>query len=371
MPSKEPWAELWMGAHPKAPSEVDLEGRWTPVDRLIKKFPAEVLGETVAQNFDNTLPYLYKLLAADQPLSIQAHPNKIQAKQGFERENRLKIPLNAPHRNYKDRSHKPELICALTRFTVLKGFRRVSEMLPLLKTLCPTALSREIDKLSAEGGSGLKEFFSGLLTLPREKQQAVVVEAAENAKKQTGRHPAFEWVLNLHKNYPEDIGVLSPAILNLIILAPGEALFLPAGELHAYLKGLGMELMANSDNVLRGGLTRKHIDPSELLSVVSFTETGVDILLPEKRSMTEEVYPVLAEEFFLSVIRVGPGRNHTAPEKHSADILFCLTGEGVISYGKNNEPVRFSKGISIIIPADVGSYRISGDAVLYKAGVPI
>jgi mannose-6-phosphate isomerase len=181
----------------------------------------------------------------------------------------------------------------------------------------------------------------------------------------------FKWVQTLCQKYPDDIGILSPAILNLVTLDPGEALFLPAGELHAYLYGLGIELMANSDNVLRGGLTPKHIDPPELLTVLNFQERDIDILLPENTASGERVYPVFAKEFFLSVITLDPGYTYIAPEKHSADILLFTSGAGSITYGRNNAPVQFSKGTSVLIPAIVDSYRVSGNAVIYKAGVPL
>ncbi len=368
---EEPWAELWMGAHPKAPSQVRVDGHWIPLDRLIQQFPTEILGETVAKHFSGAIPYLYKVLAADSPLSIQAHPNMTQAREGFERENSLNIPLNAPHRNYKDSRHKPECICALTRFIALKGFRRVPRMLPLLKALCPVGLARELDRLAAEGESGLKRFFNALLTLPENKKDDLLAEAVKNAKKYADRHTDLKWVLRLYKKYPKDIGVLSPVILNLVSLAPGEALFLPSGELHAYLEGFGVELMANSDNVLRGGLTLKHIDPEELLTVVNFTETDVNFLLPENKSSSEGIYATPAKEFFLSVIQVNSRRSHTAPGKHSADILLCTSGAGVIRYGENHTPIPFEKGTAILVPAVIGSYRITGDAVIYKAGVPL
>ncbi|MDA3895465.1 MAG: mannose-6-phosphate isomerase, class I, partial [Desulfobacteraceae bacterium] len=303
-PSKDPWAELWMGAHPKASSQINIRGKWFFLSDYIRSYPEKILGKRIAQKFSNALPYLFKILAAEQPLSIQAHPNAAQAKSGFNQENKNKIPVNDPLRNYKDCSHKPECICALTRFTGLKGFRKTASAVELLERFCPLSLADEIKTLK---NKNLKLFFQSLMELPDSRKTAVISEAVKNAEQIYSADSADitgKWLLKLSRQYPADIGVISPLFLNLFCIEPGQALFLPAGELHAYLEGLGIELMANSDNVLRGGLTTKHVDIPELLNVLNFVESDIDILTPSRISDCEKQYPVFAEEFQLSTIDI-------------------------------------------------------------------
>ncbi|MDI6688564.1 MAG: mannose-6-phosphate isomerase, class I, partial [Desulfobacterales bacterium] len=183
-PSDMPQAEFWMGAHPKAPSMVKCVGKWVSLLKLIENNPEDILGREAAQKFNNTLPYLFKVLAAAKPLSIQAHPNKIQAVKGFEKENRLGIPIDASGRNYKDDNHKPECICALTHFWALNGFRRVSEILSLMERICPQYLAEELDKLRNQPDKqGLKIFFTALLTMEPERKKHVIDDVLKNARR--------------------------------------------------------------------------------------------------------------------------------------------------------------------------------------------
>jgi len=367
-PTTEPWAELWMGAHPVAPSKVYSHNDWVSLDSFIRQSPKQILGEKTAQKFQNTLPYLFKLLAAEKPLSIQAHPDRRQAENGFDRENRLGIKLDSPSRNYRDPRHKPECICALTPFTGLKGFRKIDDIASLLSLLCPESLADELDILRTKG---LKLFFNSLMAIPIEKKRAVIRETIKTAKEQAAANPIFQWILTLYMHYPEDIGILSPAILNLFSLAPGEALFLPAGELHAYLDGLGIELMANSDNVLRGGLTPKHIDVPELMNILNFNESTVSILYPERISDFEDRYPVLAEEFSLSVINITNAAFFSSSEHKSPEIVLCTQGKADLSCDNPTVFIHLNAGDAAFIPACVDNYKIIGDARIYKAGVPV
>lgn len=371
-----PQAELWIGAHPKAPSLVEYGGRKIPLTELIERFPVEILGADAASRFNGRLPYLLKVLAAEKPLSIQAHPNKMQAEAGFERENRLGIALTAPDRNYRDANHKPECICALTPFWALRGFRPVSEMLPLLSQLCPVGLQTELAALEgSDGPEALKAFFYRLITLNAAQKQQLIAEIVSNAKKIASPTPCHNWVLRLHASYPADIGILSPVVLNLVCLQPGEAMFLPSGELHAYLDGVGMELMANSDNVLRGGLTPKHVDVPELLRVLNFEERRVDILSPREMTPCERRYECPAEEFSLSVISPSDGNAYVGDGARSVEILFCTAGNARITDqgdGQGDGKVlELAKGRSLLVPASVSAYKIEGSAVIYKAAVPI
>ena len=368
-PSEEPWAELWMGAHPKSPSKVQIDGQWVSLDELIHRFPKKILGEKTAKKFNNTLPYLLKVLAAEQPLSIQAHPNAAQAQTGFNREADAGLDINAPTRNYKDRSHKPECICALTPFTGLKGFRKIDSAVDLLACYCPKTMSEGIKALK---NKNLKFFFQSLMELPQSQKKTVIQEAIENSKKQIAPDITSEWILKLYQQYPNDIGVISPLFLNLFCLEPGQALFLPAGELHAYLDGLGIELMANSDNVLRGGLTPKHVDGPELLNILNFAESEINILLPESVSDCEGTYPGVAEEFELSVIQVSDSRTYVSPKNRSVEILLCTRGNADLSYDSGTvKSIHIKKGDSVLIPAAANVYQLNGKAAFYKASVPV
>ena len=371
-PAKTPQAELWMGAHPKAPSKVKCNGKWRSLLALIDENSKDILGEKVAPKFQNRLPYLFKVLAAAKPLSIQAHPSLEQAKKGFKRENKLSIPLDAPDRNYKDDNHKPECICALTFFWALNGFRKISAIVSLLERICPQGLKKEFDFLRQKPDSdGLKHFFQTVMTMDRKSQKQVVDDAVKNVEPVKSDNKAYQWMIDLNKEYPSDIGVLSPIILNLICLKPGQAMFLPAGTLHAYLDGVGIELMANSDNVLRGGLTPKHVDVQELLNILDFEEREINILDMKRINPCEYRYESHAEEFALSIIKVKTDMDYYSPDKRCVEILLCTDGDALVTDLAENKCVHVKKGMSILIPAVVKKYGIKGDAVFYKAAVPI
>ena len=366
-----PQAELWMGAHPKAPSQVFADGLWRSLPEVIEESPEETLGQEVAARFSNKLPFLFKVLAAAKPLSIQAHPNKEQAGQGFARENELGIPLDAPHRNYRDDNHKPEIICALTPFWALNGFRKIEETLNLLEEARIPGLVEIVSFLrNHPNRDGLKKFFNHLMTTDSGKQSKIVEQAVNYAEKRTPEEPVWTWMIKLNEEYPGDMGVLSPIFLNLIRLEPQQAMYLPAGELHGYLEGVGIELMANSDNVLRGGLTPKHIDVQELLAVLNFTDGDLNILGPENLTPGEAIYSMEAEEFVLSVIRVDNAAPFSSPRDRSVEMMMCTEGEVSVTDLSAGDITRLTRGISIIVPAAVEQYSIEGDGILYKAAVP-
>jgi mannose-6-phosphate isomerase len=371
-PADAPQAELWMGTHPKAPSKVKCNGKWQSLLELIDKNSQEILGKEVARKFKYRLPYLFKVLAAAKPLSIQAHPSLEQAREGFERENRLKIPLDAPDRNYKDDNHKPECICALTPFWALNGFRKISDIIFLMDNICPPGLKKDLDLFRQQPNSrGLKIFFKALMVLDRSTQKQIVNGAVKHANQLKDKNNAYQWVIDLNEKYPLDIGVLSPIMLNLVCLEPGQAMFLPAGTLHAYLDGVGIELMANSDNVLRGGLTPKHVDVKELLNVLKFEERDINILNMERINPCEQRYESHAQEFSLSVITIKTDMNYYSPDRKCVEILLCTDGDAVVVDLTGNKRIEIKKGVSILIPAVVEKYSIKGNAVLYKAAVPI
>ncbi len=372
VPADKPQAELWMGAHPKAPSQVLADGLWRSLPEVIQESPEETLGQEVAARFSNKLPFLFKVLAAAKPLSIQAHPNKEQAGQGFARENELGIPLDAPHRNYRDDNHKPEIICALTPFWALNGFRKIEETLSLLEEARVPGLAEIVSFLrSHPDRDGLKKFFKHLMTTDSGKQRKIVEQAVNSAEKKTNEEPVWTWMIKLNEEYPGDMGVLSPLFLNLVRLEPQQAMYLPAGELHGYLEGVGIELMANSDNVLRGGLTPKHIDVQELLTVLNFTDGEVNILSPENLTPGEAIYSTEAEEFVLSVIRINKAAPFSSPRDRSVEMMMCTEGEVSVTDLRAGDITRLTRGISIMVPAAVEQYSIEGDGILYKAAVPV
>ncbi|MFZ0135278.1 MAG: mannose-6-phosphate isomerase, class I [Desulfobacterales bacterium] len=367
-----PQAELWMGAHPKAPSQVAVDGKWVSLEELVERYPQEILGRETATAFGNTLPYLFKVLAAARPLSLQAHPSLAQAREGFERENALGIALDAPHRNYRDANHKPECICALTPFWALHGFRQISEVLALAGRLDLPVLEDLLSVLRRRPDArGLKLFFQAMMTLPAAERTTLSTRAVDRAARLAAEDPVYRWMGRLGAAYPGDIGIFAPMVLNLILLQPGQALYLPAAELHAYLEGTGIELMANSDNVLRGGLTPKHVDVAELLKVLNFEERTAHVLVPRPTAGGESIYECPAREFVLSAVTVGPQRPYVSPPVRSVEILLCTTGSAGIADRGTGEEIAFPKGRSVLIPAAVKRYTLTGEAVVFKAAVPI
>jgi mannose-6-phosphate isomerase len=370
IPSDKPRAELWLGAHPKAPSLVRVDGCWVPLDQVIESDPVSVLGKAASDRFSKRLPFLFKVLAADRPLSIQVHPNLEQAREGFERENRLGIPLDAGERNYPDANHKPELLCAVTPFEALKGFRAPQDLLARLTRVCRETLPHQLDQLKKTPNSaGIRSLLTSLLTMGAGRKQRIVDAAVQAAGSLVESDRAYQWVTALDRAYPGDMGVLSPLIFNLVTLEPGEGIYIRAGEPHAYLKGVGMELMANSDNVLRGGLTPKHVDVQELLRIVDVNPSPVHRVLAQPGAPAEMVYRTPAHEFQLCVIRVSSHTSFVSGSDRSVEVVICMEGEADIRDLRKGDSQSLKKGESAIIPAAVGSYEMTGRAILYRAAV--
>jgi len=371
VPTKRPQAELWMGAHPKAPSYVATGQGYQSLTELIEAYPTEILGAETVSRFNGQLPFLFKVLAATKPLSIQAHPDQIWAKKGFAREEALGIPFNAPERNFKDNQHKPECICALTDFWGLCGFRNIEAMVGRLKRLCPATLRIDLNNLKKEPSqTALQTFFRGLMARSPQEQTKIVSEALGHANQEYSYESTNEWIIKLHKAYPFDIGVIFPAILNLVQLQPGQALYLQPGDLHAYLEGVGIELMANSDNVLRGGLTPKHIDVQELMQILNFEEMQVDILVPKPNPDGAYVYRTPAHEFELSVIALKKSETYQSAATRNVEILLCTAGQHRLIQVDSAEVMQFDQGQSILIPAAASGYVIKGQGTIYRASVP-
>lgn len=367
-PDGTPWAELWMGAHPKAPSSVEIEGVTVPLTTLIERDPAGALGPSVAERFGGRLPFLLKILAAAQPLSIQAHPDADAARRGFDAENRAGILLDAPDRSYRDDRAKPECICSLTPFTAMVGFRPIPEILELADALGLAAGPGPFARLAADPTpAGLKSFYTELMTQDEAARGRLIETAVGRAEADIDRSPVARWIVRLHQAYPGDPGILSPVFLNLIELSPGQALFLSPGELHAYLDGTGIEIMGNSDNVLRGGLTPKHVDVDGLLSVLRFDPCSTSPITPTGDG-PERVYLTPAAEFRLSVISLEPATPLDV-DAAGIEILLCVEGTATVE-GPTGKRVRLGAGAAALVPGAVARYRLRGDGRIFRAAVP-
>lgn len=358
-PSDKPQAELWMGAHPKAPSRVGDKS----LKDLISEDPIGMLGAPTAKRFSKRLPFLFKLLAAGTPLSIQTHPNLDQAKIGFDSEEAAGIPLDAPNRNYKDDNHKPEILCALTDFWALNGFRQIPEMLDLLDHAELRTISSEVRIFHQNRNrEGLREFFRSIIELNDVRRESLLRELVAGARNMREIKPEYTWIIRIADLYPGDIGVLCVLLLNLIKLEPGQAMYCAAGDLHAYLDGFGVELMANSDNVLRGGLTPKHVNRPELMKTLTFQDRDVEILLP-----TNGQYRTPSDEFVLSVLQVDG--TAVSSSRLGFEILVNVGGSAKIYRFEESEAVPLPQGAAVAVPAAVTDYVVEGRARLFRASV--
>ncbi|MGW3450639.1 mannose-6-phosphate isomerase, class I [Streptomyces sp. NPDC001076] len=355
-PSGEPQAEMWMGAHPGAPSRT---ARGTLVE-VIDADPRAELGEEAVARFGPRLPFLLKILAAGAPLSLQVHPDLEQAREGYEDEERRGIPVDAPDRNYKDANHKPELICALTEFDGLCGFRAPERTAELLDGLGIDSLKPYVDLLRAHPEeAALREVLTAILTADREEMAHTVAEATAACTRLGGDYLPYA---DIAHHYPGDPGVIAAMLLNHVRLQPGEALFLGAGIPHAYLNGLGVEIMANSDNVLRCGLTPKHVDVPELLRIVRFEAGDAGVLRPEAAPDREEVYETPIDEFRLSRYVLPEGAAAHDLTLPTPQILLCTAGS--VRVGEYD----LAPGRSVFVPA-AEKAEVSGAGTVFRATV--
>jgi mannose-6-phosphate isomerase len=370
-PTGEPQAELWMGAHPGAPSRLERGAGPVPLSEVIAADPVAELGEPAVERFGPRLPFLLKLLAAASPLSLQVHPDLAQAASGFADEESRGVPADAPHRNYKDANHKPELICALTPFDGLCGFRPPAETAELLDGLGVDSLKPYVDLLHAEPeDAALREVLTAVLIADRAEMAETVRQSAEAAER-LGETPGplretYAAYATIARHYPGDPGVIAAMLLNHVRLQPGEALYLGAGVPHAYLDGLGVELMANSDNVLRCGLTPKHIDVPELLRVTRFEATTPGILRPEAVD-GEEAYETPAEEFRLSRYALAEGAVPVRLAAGTPQILLCTAGTVRIT-GDDGRELALEPGASVYVPAGEQA-ALAGAGTVFRATV--
>lgn len=368
-PSPGPEAELWIGAHPRAPSRVVEPAGLGTLDVAIQNDPVRFLGATVCDRFGNELPFLFKVLAAAQPLSIQTHPNQEQARLGWTRENAEGIPVDAPRRNYRDTNHKPELVCALGPFTALKGFRALDDIARHLQPVAGPELLPEVGRAARERTPvALRALFARMMMLDTEERHPVLARAGKESERRSRDDPSWAWVGKLLRKYPDDVGVLSPLYLNLVELSSGQGLFLPAGELHAYLEGTALEIMANSDNVLRGGLTPKHVDVPELLATLGFEPRQPELLTALETGPGESAFRTPAHEFELGFVTVASRKPFTSAAGRGVEILLGL--EGNLSLRTDDQTLPLERGRCVLVPASVLSYVLEGDGRVARARVP-
>jgi mannose-6-phosphate isomerase len=384
VPSDGPEAELWMGAHPSAPSVVVRDGRAAGLDEVIAAAPERELGADCAARFGGRLPFLLKVLAADKALSIQVHPSRAQAEAGFRADNERRLAPGDPARNYVDDWAKPELLCALTPFEVLAGMRSAADALGLLRALgvarlkmagvemalaAAPAASAGAAPAGATGAAAdpVGCALATILQWPAEDRAALIEDviaacarlAADDASPYAAACAAIAQVAADH---PGDIGIVAALLLRHAVLEPGEAVFMPAGGLHAYLGGTGIELLANSDNVVRAGLTGKHIDVPELLKLLD-PAVAVPVVIPEVRGNVAD-YGARAPEFRLYRADLG---DDAAPLPGAGPrIVFCLSG-CVVARNAAGETVKLGKGESCFVSAADGAPSVTGPARVFVA----
>ncbi len=361
-----PYAELWMGDHPRGPSMVVSGTHEIPLQEYILQSPEDALGKETLQHFGNSLPYLFKVLSAAAPLSIQVHPDRKQAEEGFLRENSAGIPLDAFNRNYRDRNHKPEIICALTPFTAMCGFKHRKEIDSLfLKTGSRIYMEYLQSALVSGVSSAVHRFFTAYMNLEPPVLNTLIEEVAAKAQGESSLESRL--VTDFYRRNGTDPGVLAPLFLNVFELKPGEALFQGPGELHAYVKGTGIELMANSDNVLRGGMTAKHIDKDELLRILSPREGRPPLVKGVPEAPCVYRYETPAEEFLLKRLLLTEGCTVSLENGRSAQIFLSIGGTGTLQAG--TQSVAFSRGDTFFLPASLPPCRIQGEGECFTASV--
>lgn len=371
--TSEPVAESWMGAHPSAPSRVMTAAGETGLDALIAADADVLLGSDVVARFGTALPYLLKIIAAESPLSLQVHPDLEQARRGYGAEEAAGIPVDAPHRNYRDRNHKPELVYALTPFEALCGFRAPRRVAELLRGL-DAPLAKQLDGLLTAQPSyeGIRAAFTQLLEPATRPTPAEVLEVAEAcaARLDVGSPSprADRTVVLLANAYPGDPGAVTSLLLNPVTLQPGDAMFVPAGGVHAYLHGVAVEIMASSDNVLRAGLTPKHVDVDELLRNVDYVAAPPIRIAPEVFHGATRVFYAPVDDFELSVTTVDDELVHPLPGR-GPRILLCLDGELTVASSGDGK-IALRKGESLFAPASDGGLTARGRGTVVQADVP-
>ncbi|EKO3434734.1 mannose-6-phosphate isomerase, class I [Vibrio fluvialis] len=361
--AQQPQAEVWMGTHPNGCSIVKQGSTNVSLSELIKQDPSAFLSQSTSKAFGD-LPFLFKILAADKALSIQVHPNKQDAELGYAKEQELGIPLSAFNRNYKDANHKPELVYALTEYQAMNGFRPFDEIIAEFRLCDIPEINGYLEQFERNPNQdGLCHFFVEILSMEEARKVNAIDHLLSYAALNEGR-VLCELILDLAEQYPNDVGLFAPLLLNVITLKPGETMFLCARTPHAYIKGTGLEIMANSDNVLRAGLTPKHMDVEELVKCTDFVPKPINTLLTQAEiNGCEHHFPVPVQDFQFSVFQA-PKEQRV--EMSSAEILMPIDAD-VALLAQSGETLVLGKGQSAFIPAYVGNYTISCEGRVARA----
>lgn len=354
--SGEPVAEMWLGTHPLAPSQVETDEGLRPL--------SDVAGE---------VPFMLKILAAEQPLSIQVHPGQAEAREGFAREEAAGVPLDSPQRVFKDPNHKPEMVYALSTFDTLVGFRPTAEILRVFAQLDTPTINAASATLRAKTGfKGIVRVLENLLIAPPPPAEIaqVVIQCKALVHDGVDIKRAYSTAAMIARYHPDDVGIVVSLLLNRFTLQPGEAVFLDTGVIHAHLSGLCLEAMANSDNVLRAGLTRKALHPEGLIRCLEAGMARVARVEPGYPSFSTEVYHPEVEEFALAVTQVSPadpdGVSIIAAE-HS--IVMCIGG-AVQLLNARGEKLPLSRGEAVYTDAEDGELLLVGTGEVAQIYLP-
>ena len=371
--AKQPFAELWMGTHVKGPAKVETIEGTLLLETLIAKAPTKKLGKKVAADFNNKLPFLFKVLDVNSMLSIQSHPTKKAAEIGFAKENLTDIAVTAPNRTYRDDNHKPEVMVALTDFWLLHGFKSIDAIREVLAIPEFNALEKVF---GAEGD--IFQLYKTIMEMPQQEVNQLLAPlwqrlqpdfAAGNLPKTTADYWAAQAFVDYTIDDNFDRGIFSIYLFNLVNIKKGDGIFQAAGIPHAYLEGVNMELMANSDNVFRGGLTQKHIDVPELLTHLVFDEITPEILKGTQISEVEKVFKTPAPDFELSEINLTKNKIYRATQTTSAETLILMEGTAIVNFA--GKVLSFSKGESFFVEANTHyTIEVENHALLFKAKVP-
>lgn len=365
----EPFAELWFGAHPSAPSLL-ADGR--PLSEFLAEDPQRRLGQGALSVFGPRLPYLVKLIAPASPLSLQVHPSTAQATVGFLDEEAAGIPLGAPHRRFPDDNHKPEMLYALEPFEAVAGFRTARRALAVLAGLDSALASDILDDLRSDlGPAGIRAAFARLIdptTRPTSEMVTATVAACE-VRLAAGASPsvrADSIVSTLGRAFPGDPGAVATLLMNPVSLRPGEVLFVPAGGVHCYLSGLAIEVMASSDNVLRAGLTTKHVDPSTVLDIVDWVAAPPVRIGSERVSADAEVFYAPVDDFALAVVTAAPGP--VAVPGRGPRLVMCI--DGTVTASHLGESLSLRRGQAAFVPPSDERVIVRGGGQLAQVTVP-
>ena len=357
-----PYAEYWIGVHPNAPSDVLVNNEKVSLVELQKKFPEEILGKRVAKKFNNTLPFLLKILSINQALSIQSHPDKKLAE----------LLHSKDPKNYPDNNHKPEIAIAIDNLTALVGLKTLAEIREEInknEEIC-LLLSENTLKLlndnSCTENSLIKEVYTEIMCSKRTSLETCIyklVNKFETKAKLSGSEQQF---LKQYETYGVDVGLISILLFNIVNLNKGDAIFTPAGIPHAYIKGNIVECMANSDNVVRAGLTPKYKDVETLTNLLEVDSSLAIVDIYEKTDRT--IYKTSAEEFELAKLNLSQEINI----ENNNEIILLLILEGSLKIKSENEITTFSKGDVIMLPANLKSYKLSEEkkSLVYQVNIP-